>query len=43
MEKKEALAIIVLFYGFSDSTIIPKLITTDVITAIVVVKTKCAA
>lgn len=33
---EELLAITVLFYGFSDSTIIPQLITLDVITAAVV-------
>lgn len=44
MEKWEALATVVFFYGFSGSTLIPKLITVDVITAIVLeVKTKCAA
>lgn len=44
-EKWQALAIILFFsYGFSDSALIPKLITADVIIAIVVdVKSKCAA
>lgn len=38
------MATIVFFNGFSDSAIIPKLITVDVITAVVAeVETKCAA
>lgn len=36
MGRWEAMALIVFFYGFSHSAIIPKLITADVITAIVV-------